>query len=169
MQKLIDTNIPSTLTNPPMANTLVSKKLHHLMGFDLFVKTTFGDSHRRDCKLDNDVDLQSYVNNPSLATPILSTSLATAHAKFRKTPSLSLGLQPLNQFSHNHVRLIPNLNNISSLNRHLYEPNSFLHAPTHDNNPSAVASSLTIVTYYGKDQVDDELQMKHPSLLGKHM
>jgi hypothetical protein len=52
---------------------------------------------------------------------------------------------------------------------HLFEPTSSYHAPTHDNNPSAVASSPAIVTYYGKKQVDDGLQMKDSTSLGKQM
>jgi hypothetical protein len=40
-------------------------------GLNLFVRATFGDSLKRDHKLDDHVDLQSYVNNPSHATPIL--------------------------------------------------------------------------------------------------
>jgi hypothetical protein len=51
---------------------------------------------------------------------------------------------------------------------HLFEPTSSLHA-IHDNNPSVVASSPTIVTNYGKDQANDGLQMKDPSLPRKQM
>jgi hypothetical protein len=60
------------------------------------------------------------------------------------------------------------LNDISSQDKHLFEPTNSLHA-IHDNNPNAVASSPIIVIDYGKDQANDGLQMKDPSLPKKHM
>jgi hypothetical protein len=71
--------------------------------------------------------------------------------------------------SHNPITPIPNLNDISSQDGHLFEPTNSYHAPTHDNNPSAVASSLATMTYYGKKEVDDGLQMKYSTSLGKKM
>jgi len=61
------------------------------------------------------------------------------------------------------------LNDTSSQDRHLFEPTKSYHAPTHDNNPNAVASSPTTMTYYGKEQVDDGLQMKDSTSLVKQM
>jgi hypothetical protein len=52
---------------------------------------------------------------------------------------------------------------------HLFKLTSSYHAPIHDNNPSAIASSPAIMTDYGKEQVDDGLQMKDSSSLGKQM
>jgi hypothetical protein len=65
------------------------------------------------------------------------------------------------------VKPIPNLNDISSQDRHLYELTNSYHAPFHDN--SAIASTPTIVTNYGKEQVDDGFQMKDSSSPGKQM
>jgi hypothetical protein len=43
------------------------------------------------------------------------------------------------------------LNDISSQDRHLFEPISSYHALAHDNNPSAVASTPTTMANYGKE------------------
>jgi hypothetical protein len=93
----------------------------------------------------------NHVNNPSSTTPILPSSLLATYVGFKRTPSLSLRLQPLGQLSHNLVRLISNVNDISSQDRHLFESIGSNIAPTHDNNPSVVVSLPTIVTYYGKE------------------
>jgi len=69
-------------------------KIAPIDGLDLFIKTTFGDSPKQYCKPNDHVDLQSYVNNPNLVTPILSSSLSIAHASFRRTPFLYFRLQP---------------------------------------------------------------------------
>jgi len=138
-------------------------------GLNLFVRTAFGDSLKWDRKLNDHVDLQSYVNNPCPITPILSNSLLAIHVGFGRTSSLSFGLRPLGQSSHNLVRLIPNLNDISSQNGHLCEPTSSYHAQTHDNNPNVVTSFLATVTDYGNEWANDGLQMKDSSSPGKQM
>ncbi len=112
----------------------------------------------------------NHVSNLSPTTPILSSFLLATYVGFKRTPSLSLRLQPLGQSSHNLVRLISNVNDISSQDRHLFEPTGSNIATTHDNNPSVAVSSPTIVTYYGKKQVDhDGFQTKDSLGLGKHM
>jgi hypothetical protein len=71
--------------------------------------------------------------------------------------------------SHNLVRRIPNLNDISSKDKHLYKPTNTYHAPIHDNNPSAVTSSSTTMTNYGKKHAIDGFQMKDSSSPRKQM
>jgi hypothetical protein len=83
--------------------------------------------------------------------------------------SLSLGLWPPGQSSHNVIKPIPNLNDISYQDRHLFESTNSYHAPTHDDNPSVVASSFAIVTNYGKKQAYDRFQMKDSSNPEKQM
>jgi len=61
------------------------------------------------------------------------------------------------------------LNDISSQDRHLREPTSSYHAPTHDNNPNVVTSFLATVIDYGNEQANDGLQMKDSSSPGKKM
>jgi len=82
---------------------------------------------------------------------------------------MSLGLRPLGQSSHNLVKPIPNLDDTSSQDKHLFESTNSYHAPTHYNNPNAVASFLAIVTNYGKKQANDGLQMNDSSSPGKQM
>jgi hypothetical protein len=52
------------------------------------------------------------------------------------------------------------LNDISSQDKHLFEPTNSYHALVHDNIPNAIALFPTIVIDYGKKQVDDGHQMK---------
>jgi hypothetical protein len=78
-------------------------------------------------------------------------------------------LRPLGQSSHNLVKPIPNLNDTSSQDKHLFEPTNSYHAPIHDNNPNAITSFLAIVTDYEKKQVNDGLQMNDSSSPGKQM
>jgi hypothetical protein len=74
-----------------------------------------------------DIDLQTYVNNPSLTTPFVSSSISVAFIGFKRTFCLSLGLQPPGQLFQSLVWSIPNLNAI-----------------IHDSNPSVVCSSTNI-------------------------
>jgi len=130
---------------------------------------SLSDSLKGEYKSNDHVDLQSYVNNPSLATPIPSSSLSAAHAYFKKTPSLFLKLRPLGQLSHSPVRPISNLNDISSQDMHLFELTWSNITLTHDNNLNAITSSPATMTNYGKKKANDGLQTKDSSGLGKHM
>jgi len=58
----------------------------------LFHKTSTDVIPIRDLKPTLDIDLQAYVNNPSLATPFVSSSIFVALTGFKRTPCLSLGL-----------------------------------------------------------------------------
>jgi len=62
------------------------------------------------------------------------------------------------------------VNDISSQDRHLFEPTGSNIAPTHDNNPSVVVSSPTTMIDYGKEHVDhDGFQTKDSLGPRKHM
>ncbi len=80
----------------------------------------------RNLKPMSGIDLQTHVNNPSLATPLLSSSISIALIGFKRTPILSFKLRPSGQLFQNHVWPIPNLN-----------------APIQDTNPSILASSTS--------------------------
>lgn len=81
----------------------------------------------RNLKPMSGIDLQTHVNNPSLATPLLSSSISIALTRFKRTPMHFFELRPLGQLSQSHVWPIPNLN-----------------ALIQDTNPSIMASSINI-------------------------
>ncbi len=72
-----------------------------IKGLDLFLNNP---------KAKVNFDLQHYVSNPTLTNPIPLESLSTTLIGFKRTPCLSLELQPLGQFATSPLRPIPNLN-----------------------------------------------------------
>ncbi len=149
MQKLL-CNKPFALTSPPMANPPARTKLHQLMGWIYLSRQPLVITLSRIVNLMIMLTYSHMLLIQVLQHPSYQVFLLIAHVSFRRTPSLSLGLCPPRQSSHSLVRLILNLNDISSQDRHLSEPTNSYHAPAHDNNPNAIASSFAIVTCYGK-------------------
>jgi hypothetical protein len=105
----------------------------------LFHKTSTKVTPIQDLKLALDIDLQTYVKNPSLTTPLVSSSIFVALTMFKRMSYLSLGLQPPGQLFESHVWSIPNFNVVIQ-----------------DSNPSVMASSTSTNQVHTQQHIQDK-------------
>jgi hypothetical protein len=66
--------------------------------------------------------VQSYINNPTPSSLFPSNVVYAAFVWFKRTPSLSIGLQPLRQFALSPLRPLLNLHDTSSQGVHFSKP-----------------------------------------------
>ncbi len=66
--------------------------------------------------------MQSYINNPTPSSLLPLNVVFATLIRFKRTPSLSIGLRPLRQSTSNPLKPLPNLNETSSQGVHFYEP-----------------------------------------------
>jgi len=147
MKKFLCSNA-SVLTSLPMANPLAKMKLHKLMGW------IYLSGQPLVIALSETINLMitltySYMSPESYNTHPIKF-LISSPCWFQENIVLISWVTASKVVFTQRYQTNPNLNDISSQDRHLFEPTSSYHALTHDNNPSVVASSPTIVTNYGK-------------------
>ncbi len=74
--------------------TNIMQEVEEFQGLDLLQMVVSHEKMKWDPSHSIGIDLQSYINNPTLASPLPSNVASTTLIGFKRTPSLSIGLRP---------------------------------------------------------------------------